>query len=233
MTLKKWISSLVDVVLPRVCQVCGTTLVEGEQVMCLECFMRLPRTGIHRNPGASQVMKFIAGAGVRRMASMFYYNKDGAYARMLKRAKYLNHPEIDHRLAAQFASELKSEGFFDGIDMLMPVPMHWRKLIGRGYNQAEEIAYGLSDITGIPVAYNLKAVKSHSTQTRKKAEERRSLSSDIFKVMRPDGLENKHVLLVDDIITTGATIMACAQVLRKAVPSLRISILSLALTSQS
>lgn len=230
MGMRRWISALLDVVMPRTCGVCGCTLVEGEEVMCLGCLMRMPRTDLHRTPTASPVMKFTASCRIVRMASMFYYNKNGSYAEMLKRSKYMGHPEIDRKLGEMFARELMAEGFFDGIDMLVPVPMHrWKRLM-RGFNQAEEIALGVSGVTGIPLARNLVATRGHATQTRKSAGARRMLAESVFAVKDAEALQGCHLLLIDDIITTGATVSACANVLRRARPDVKLSLFSLALT---
>ena len=226
-----WLGALSDVIFPRTCQVCGRALVKGEEVMCLDCMVGMPRTNFHISGSATPVTRMTAEAKIIRMACMFFYSKKSGYAAMLKKSKYNGHPEIDRTLGKRFATELMPSGFFDGVDLIVPVPMfRWKKL-WRGFNQAEEIARGVSMVTGISIAYNLEAVRPHSTQTKKSATERRSLSGSYFGVYAPDELQDKHILLVDDIVTTGGTVAACSQALRDAVPSVRISLLSLAHTA--
>ena len=229
--LEEWGGALSDVIFPRVCQVCGCALVKGEEVLCLDCLLAMPRTNFHKTHFATPVVRMVATAKIDRMACMFFYSRKSGYAAMLKRSKYNGHPEIDLHLGKRFATELLSDNFFEGIDVIAPVPMYRWKKFWRGFNQAVEIARGVSMATGLPVVLNLEAVKPHSTQTRKSATERRSLSVSYFGVYAPEELEGKHLLLVDDIVTTGGTVAACAQALRDAVPSIRVSLLSIAHTT--
>lgn len=232
-SLMQWWNAFVDIIFPKTCEVCGRTLVSGEEIMCLHCLIRLPRTNFHLLPDASPVLKMTSEAKIYRMASMFYYTKGSGYASMLKKSKYNHHPEIDRALGERFATELMPVGFFDGVDFIIPVPMYrWKKFL-RGFNQSEEIANGIGNVTGLPVIYNLEAIKPHKTQTRRSASERTILSDDIFNVHRPEELEGRHILLVDDIVTTGGTVAACSSAIRKAVPSVRISLFSLAHTAFS
>ncbi|MDE5826659.1 MAG: ComF family protein, partial [Duncaniella sp.] len=124
--------------------------------------------------------------------------------------------------------ELLQSGFFDGIDAIVPVPLHYFKRLSRGYNQAEEIALGLSSITDIPVIDALSA-SFHTTQTRKTAHERLINARNVYKV-KDSSIDNLHILLVDDVITTGATILSCIESIKKVCPSTRVSIYSLAIT---
>ncbi len=229
----QWWRAFVDIIFPRTCEVCGQTLVSGEDIMCLHCLDRMPRTNFHLLPDASPVLKMTSEAKIYRMASMFYYTKGSGYADMLKKSKYNNHPEIDYSLGGRFATELLPAGFFDGIDYILPVPMHWWKKLRRGFNQSEKIAEGIARVTDIPVVYNLEALRPHKTQTKRSANERTTLSDDIFSLRYPEELNGKHILIVDDIVTTGGTIAACSSAIRKAIPSVRISLLSLAHTSFS
>ncbi len=127
------------------------------------------------------------------------------------------------------ASELFSTGFFSGIDMLVPVPMHFLKQARRGYNQTVRIASGVSSATGIPVAEALKACRPHKTQTSLTLEQRLANTADIFSVALPESVEGKGVLLIDDICTTGATITSAAETIWTAQPS-SLSILTIGVT---
>ncbi len=227
-SVRRWTDDLLGVIYPHTCEICGEALLEGEKVICLNCLAKIPRKNFHGQFDSSIAMKFAGMAGVRRIASFFVYNRQGGTAAIIKKAKYANQPQIAYELARIFASELQTGDFFDGIDGIIPIPMHWFKQALRGYNQCEEIARGISDVTGLPVLDNLITVRPHKTQTRKSADERKSLDSSIFKVIAPEELAGKHVLVVDDVITTGSTISAACNAIIQAQPLATVSILSLA-----
>ena len=126
------------------------------------------------------------------------------------------------------AEDIKSSNYFDGIDIIVPVPLHWKRRIKRGYNQSYYIAKGISEATGIPVNTKIiKRIVNNPTQTHLSHSERQNNVNGIFKLKKPELIEGKHVLLVDDVITTGATTIECAKSMMKA-PDVRFSIISLA-----
>lgn len=214
---------------PPVCPVCHRHLVEGEEVLCMECIARIPRTYYHRvldNQLANRLVDL--KAPLQRAAAYYFYRNENPYSHLIRVAKYNGRSDIARALGRLYAGELRVEGFFNDIDALVAVPIHWTKQLRRGYNQSEMIAFGISDITGLPVYGNLRAARTHKTQTHRSAEERRRSLTDIFTVDNPAELCGKHLLLIDDIITTGSTVLSCARVLHAAVPSLRLSVLSLA-----
>lgn len=230
-SVKSLAFDLSRVLFPVCCPVCHKALVEGEELLCIGCHFKIPRTGYHLSNDNPLHYKLInLHAPIEKAASFFFYKNESPYSRLVRDAKYNGHPEINRSLARLYALELRPAGFFDDIDRIMPVPIHWFKHLRRGYNQTDYIARGLSEISGIPVAHNLRAAKSHSTQTRKTATERRKTLRDVFTVDRPDELSGSHILLVDDVITTGSTITTCAATLHQAVQGLRLSVLSLATT---
>ncbi len=230
MGMRVWFEDFLSMIFPRVCEVCATTLVHGEKNLCLHCLTDMPRTNLHTQH-FSEIHKRLAGhTPICRAASFFYYYKDNAYAKMIQTAKYNNRPKLAYELAALFASEINHDGFFDGIDTIMPVPLHRFKELRRGYNQSREIARGLSSITGIPISDNLVAKRSHGTQTRRGAFERWINTRDIFSVENPETIRGKHILIVDDVITTGATLLSCADAVHAADPTATISVASLGFT---
>lgn len=216
---------------PRVCAVCGDSLVEGEREICLKCLATLPRTGIHGQP-FNTIHKRLASPGipVERAGAWFYYLRKNPFAAIIHDAKYRGMSRLALNCGEIYAREIAPDGFFDGVDLLLPVPLHRGKLRKRGYNQAEEIAKGVSQATGIPVGTNLIAVRGHSTQTRKNAWSRWKNTRNIYKIQRPEELVGKHVLVIDDVVTTGATILSCLEALHRAEPSVRTSVLTLAAT---
>lgn len=224
-------SLVADILFPRVCAVCGRPLVSGEDVMCLGCLIDLPRTNQHlRQPNDIHTRLISLHAPLERCASLFHYHRENPYSRLIKGAKYRGRPSIGRKLAQMFATELKPTGFFDGIDLIIPVPIHLFRFLSRGYNQTHYIARGISDVTGIEVWDNLRASRPHSAQARKGAEARRVNAAGTFSVLRPRELAGRHILVVDDVITTGSTMVSALDTIKNAEPSARLSVLSLALT---
>lgn len=229
--VKDWIDDLARVLFPRTCEVCGRTLVRGERLMCLPCRGEMPYTGYHTYRDNPLAMKLVSReAPIVTAVAMFHYGKDSAYARLIQRAKYSDRPEIDRSLAEEYAATLLAARFFDDIDLIVPVPMAPMKLLRRGYNQALEIADTIGRVAGIEVGEYL-AARSHSTQTRKHAAERERNVKEAYSAI-PEAAElgGRHILVVDDVITTGATILACCAALHRTAPTAKISVLSLAAT---
>ncbi len=227
--LKEWLHDLLRVVYPEVCEVCGNSLVRGEEVICLQCDMNLPRTNVHKDDFNIIHERLAGKTPIERAAGYFYYYRDSDFAKLIHNAKYNGRPIIARVMARRYAHEIAADGFFDDIDVIIPVPLHRSKFIKRGYNQSELIAKGISEITSIPVANNLKA-KRHSTQTKKNSYSRWLNAQGIYTAEDADELAGKHVLIVDDVITTGATLLACCEALHKVEPSAKISILALSVT---
>ena len=139
--LRRFVSRLGDAIFPAVCECCGRSLVDGEQFLCLHCLHDLPRTNYHKD-SFNELHKRLAAPKVpiENAASMFHYIKDSRFALLVQRAKYNNRPIIIRHLAIIFAKELYKEHFFDDINLILPIPLHWRKKLKRGFNQSEEIA---------------------------------------------------------------------------------------------
>lgn len=165
--LKKWINALAGQFFPDVCQVCGLSLVEGEKVLCSHCNLKMQRTNFHLNVDNSLQERLICHARIERAVSLFYYVREDPYSRLIHKFKYNNQRQIGLDLTRMYVKEIVSSHFFDGIDLLLPVPMHWWKELRRGYNQSEVIARGISGELDIPIGDNLVAHKAHSTQTKK------------------------------------------------------------------
>lgn len=229
--LKRWGGNLLDVVFPRVCTVCHTPLVQGEDVMCLKCLLNLPRTNLHtKQPNELTDRLMSLRAPIERATSLYHYMSGTPYVSLIHDAKYNRRPIVGTKLAAMHAREILDSGFFDGIDLIIPIPIHFTKEWRRGYNQSYEIAKGLSEVTGIPIGDNLTARRPHSTQTKKSAAERRDNSIGSFSVTHAEELDSLHVLVVDDVITTGSTILAGLEAIHAASPTTRLSVYSLTMT---
>lgn len=229
--LRDWGSALLDVIYPRCCEVCGKPLVRGESDICLQCLGELPRCRFH-NDSFNPIHQRLAGhVPISRAAGYFYYYRDNRFTKPIIAAKYKNRPGVVRTLSRYFAAELAADGFFDGIDRIVPVPMHRMKKLKRGYNQTDYIAAGLRDVTGIETGHNLVATRAHDTQTRRGAFERWINSLEIYECRQPEELEGRHVLIVDDVITSGATMLACCEAIHKAAPTAEISVLGLGVTA--
>lgn len=230
--LSLWWTDLLNIIFPNICEVCGTTLVRGESTICTQCRLDIPRTGIHTD-SFSRLHHRLASTDVsiERAAGYFYYYRGNPYARLLHLAKYNGRHKIAHILGADYAKEIFNTGFFNGIDMLVPVPLHRTRLFTRGYNQSLHIADGISEITGIAVADILKSKRMKPSQTHKNRYERWLNAKDNYcAICDPQLLSEKHVLIIDDVMTTGATLLACAKAITSISPSSRISVLTLGVT---
>lgn len=228
----KFFQSLLDAILPDHCVVCGRELTKGEDYLCLHCHATFPRVripDIHDNEIHKRLMA--KGNEIDRGASLMIYRRESPYARLIHTAKYGGRQKLCRHLGKMIAQEFRDQGFFEGIDLIVPIPMHIFKKISRGYNQSEEVAAGIGAVTGIPVATDCLSARRHSTQTRKNAMQRLEAASDIFRLPHPgDWKDVGHILLVDDVITTGATMLACSRLLHDNIPGVKISVVSAALT---
>lgn len=228
MEWSRFLNKAVNFIWPDLCEVCGCTLVRGEKVICLGCRLKLPRTMLH-NEHFGPIHHHLAGkVPIERAAGYFYYYRTSPFTRLIYAAKYHHRPKVARYLAAEYAREIISDGFFDDMDIIMPVPLHRFKQWKRGYNQSRYIALGLADVTGLPIGSNLVATRQHSTQTRKGAYLRWLNSQGIYSATRPEQLHGKHILVVDDVLTTGSTLLACCEAIHRVAPTARISVLTLA-----
>ena len=228
--LKEWGDDALRVIFPKVCEVCGRSLSRGEELMCMHCNLDMPRTRLHHEKFNTIHQRLVGKAPIDKAAGYFYYYRDSEYARLIQKAKYNNRPAIIEHLATRFAHELANDRFFDDIDVIVPVPMHWFKRLRRGYNQSEVLAKALCKSTGTKLGCSLKARRGHKTQTSKNRYERWVNTKDLYEVKCVEDLEHKHVLVVDDIITTGSTVLACCEAIHRQSPTTRISVLSIGVT---
>lgn len=219
---------------PDVCEVCGQPLVAGEKILCMECTMKIPLTNSHLTPDNNIEKRLVdVRYPLERAVSFFRYHKENPYTRLILNAKYYNRPAINLELGRLYALELEPTGFFSNIDAIIPLPIHWTKYFRRGYCQTDYIARGICKVVPLPILHNLRACKPHKSQTKKSGRERGQALSDIFVVTHPEELTDMHILLVDDVITTGSTLLACIRTLKESCPSLKISVLTLAATHQN
>ncbi len=221
---------LLDLISPRLCVVCGRRLTVTEKVICAKCNFHLPRTDFHRNAYENEMAKlFWHQIPIERATAYFYYEPHSSTANIIYQMKYKDHPEIGEVMGRMMGKELMPSGFFDRIDGIIPVPLAKKRQRQRGYNQSVEIARGVSEVTGLPVFDKVvKRVSFKGSQTSLGRWERNENVEKVFELIDGATIQGKHLLIVDDVVTTGATVIACSKELVKA-NNIKISVLSLGL----
>lgn len=216
---------------PRLCLVCGKKLYLSEDLICFSCLSSLPYTRDLGVPGNEMEMLFWGRFPIERAFALYYYAHGGSVSRILASMKYLGRKDVCFKMGMLLAGRLSDVGFFDKADFLVPVPLHPKRYHKRGYNQSEWLAKGIGEVAGKPVlADALCRLRNNRTQTRKSAFERWINTENLFALAPGSNLlKGKHVVLVDDVLTTGATIEACADVLSE-IEGIRISVVTLAWT---
>ena len=201
---------------------------QGEEVLCVRCQADLPRVRTISFEENDIARIFWGLVPIEKGISFFHYTPHSPHSRILFELKYHNHPEVGKTMGRMMAEELKATNFFNGIDLIVPIPLSRKKERQRGYNQSDWIAWGISEATGIPTdTTSVVRTKSNPSQTTLDHRQRRENVRDIFAVRHPGNLEGRHILLVDDVITTGATMLSCAEAIARAC-RVRFSVLSLA-----
>lgn len=221
---------LTDFLLPPSCHLCGNRLSEGERYICTGCLSHLPRTNYHRRYPNGMERRFEGIVNYGKVASLMFYSPRSDVARLIGDMKYNRFRGLAVYMGEVTARELYSTGFFSDIDVIVPIPMHFLKQAFRGYNQVAEFAKGLSDMTGLPVDCSLKAIKPHRTQTSVSHSERIDNIKGVFSLRDSTTLRGKHILLVDDVCTTGSTLIEAASAISDKLPDATISILTLGVT---
>lgn len=223
-------SDFIQLFFPQTCVACRKKLVEGETFICLDCFLALVRTNYVNCPNNPLEVLFAGRLPFSRIASFAYFSKEGILQKIVHELKYANNPELGDFLGKLIWNECGKSDFFCDIDCLVPIPLHPKRIKQRGYNQSFHLAKGICDASGLPlIADNLLRTKNNPSQTGLSRTERWANVENIFSVVAPELLANKHVLLIDDILTTGSTIESCARQILQCSKT-RISILTLGST---
>ena len=218
----------ISLLFPRLCYGCGNHLVRNESLICTECFVMIPRTNYHLNPDNPVSQLFWGRCRIEKASAFSYYTRDSRIRKMIHQLKYKGARDIGSELGRIYAVSLRSSKFLDDIDMIIPVPLHPSKKRQRGFNQSDEISRGISSVSGLPVDTGMLIRKTGSkTQTRKSRYDRWTNVRDIFLVTDEEKLKGRHILLVDDVITTGSTIEACAGEILKT-EGTKVSVVALA-----
>jgi competence protein ComFC len=224
----QWLNDFFTLIYPRNCLACKNLLFKHEDFICNYCYLNLPKSNFHKHENSELDKIFYGRVPIMKAASYYVFEKSGNVQQLLHHIKYKGNKNLARQLGNWYAHSLNEAGDFSKSHFIIPVPLHPRKLKQRGFNQSEEFAKGLSEAWNIPlVNTNLIRTDFTSTQTKKRKFERWENVKDKFDLSEPEALNNKTVILVDDVITTGATIDACYQALSKA-EGIKINVLSLA-----
>lgn len=212
MELRVWWHDFVNLVFPAYCLGCEQGLESREELICTVCRARLPVTNYHEQPENEVQEKFVGRIPIHSAQAYLYFQKRGLTQRLIHRLKYENYPEIALLLGRWYGGQLCRTPLPQKLDWIAPVPLHPRKQRERGYNQSDGFAEGLSEILEVPWKPDLLRRTAHrKSQTRKGALGRLQNVERLFVASAPQELSGKHVLIVDDVLTTGATLESCAQ----------------------
>jgi ComF family protein len=227
--MKNLFVSLLHLFYPHVCNTCGRGLTPSETILCLRCQHRLPLTGFHLYPDNTLEKVFWGRVNIRHAMAAYYYNEGAIVRRLVHQFKYHRRQDIALQLGRQIGYMLQQTAWLNEIDCIVPVPLHKAKARRRGYNQSAVLAAGLAMIISRPVMpHALQRVSYTDSQTRKNRTSRWENVAGVFTAKEPGALRGRHVLLVDDVITTGATTEACCLALQEA--GALVSVCALAFT---
>lgn len=230
-TIQEAAGDLFCLFFPNLCLGCGQPLIKGEEVICSICHFHLPKTYFHNDPENPLNRVFWGRVNIEAVAAYLYFHKGGSVQHLLHQLKYKSRPEIAVRIGKWYGLELHQADIFRDTELIVPVPLHPRKYRRRGYNQSQAFAEGLAAVMKAEQETGCLFRKVDSrTQTRKARYNRWENVENIFGVNHPERIKNRHVLLVDDVLTTGATLEACAQSLLE-VPGVKVSIATIAYAS--
>jgi ComF family protein len=226
-TPSKILKAFSNLFFPEFCYSCGSDLVGPEQLLCLRCLHQLPYTQFEKIPGNPVEKIFWGRIPIQFASSLFYFTKGSIIERLLYQLKYRSKKEVGLYCGRLMGNALRTSHVLGEVDLIVPLPLFKRKEHKRGFNQAKLICDGISETLSIPVSTEIvERVEATETQTHKNRVERWQNMQGRFRINNPSGIKNKHLMLVDDVITTGATLESCAQELLKA--NARLSIYTLA-----
>jgi ComF family protein len=223
------LNDFLGLIFPLTCAACGEVLMKNEKIICTSCNYHLPRTNFHFDQNNPVAIIFWGRVRIENATAFYFFNKASKFRHLIHELKYKGRKDIGIELGRIFGYEIMASEVFRIIDLVIPVPLHKKKQKRRGFNQSECIARGIAEAMKKPLNTSsvIRSVHS-STQTRKTRYDRWLNVEGIFRVTDPKALTGKHILLVDDVVTTGATIEACATEILK-IEGTKVSVAVLAM----
>jgi len=223
-----FLSDLLWILFPQLCASCDKALNAGETCLCTYCRFHLPKTNFHIQEDNPVAKHFWGKVNIHAAAAYYYFSKGEKIQHLVHQLKYKGNKAVGNFVGEMYGVDLKRSTLFSSVEIVVPVPLHASKLRKRGYNQSDFFAEGLSRSMEIPFsAHALKRNLATETQTRKHRYERFENVDRVFEVDKPELLKGKHVLLVDDVITTGSTLTSCAEIILD-LPETKVSIAAMA-----
>lgn len=211
------LEDFVSLFYPRYCRGCLNSLAKGEELLCTECLLEMPKSYYHLLQENPFFLKFRGRLPVQRVMTLYKFVKESRVQQVLHALKYRQQPELGEMLGRVYGKDLVEADYRNAFDLIIPVPLHPSRRRIRGYNQSEEFGKGLSTILDAPCddTYMARSAKTE-TQTHKSKLSRWENVEKIFRVVNPKPIAEKRVLLVDDVVTTGATLEACGRAILNA-----------------
>ncbi len=218
---------------PRECAVCGDALADGEKLVCTACRFRIPMTGFAEADENPMKERLSALVPITRASALFYFVAESDWRRAVHDFKYRGRWGHARNLGVWYGHVLHRSGNYEDVDIIVPVPLHLRKRLHRGYNQSDYIADGIASVLGVRVEHHALIRKiNNESQTRHRRNERWGNVEGIFEVCKPDRLSGRHILLVDDVFTTGATVISCCDAIFAVCKDVRVSVATLSVSQK-
>ncbi len=212
--MKRFLTGFFDFLFPPMCAGCRKKLVRGETLICTLCFGSFPETDFHTLAENPVTQRLIGKTTLAYGVALYSLKKKSPLEQVLFAMKYKNQPKIGELLGTYYGNILKKSTIADNTDAIIPIPLHPKRLYERGYNQSDFFAQGLATLLELPLYVDcIKRIRNTPSQTQKNKAERILNVKDAFKVAHSECIAQKHLVLVDDILTTGATLVSCAQTL--------------------
>lgn len=227
--LSDCLSDLEALLFPPRCPVCGEVLPSGVRLLCLHCRLNAPLTHYWEAWDNPLSRSFWGLLPLQHASSLLFFLPDSGWQRLIHDFKYRGRWRLAYEMGVWYGEMLAASEAYPDIDCILPIPLHWRKRLGRGYNQSEYLAEGIASVLGVPVdRRSVMRHRNNPSQAQRSPQERWENAEGIFRVRHPEQLRGKHILLVDDVLTTRATMISCGRTILEAVPDCRLSVAVLA-----